>query len=370
MITDDIALPYERPPLSKHYLRGELDEAELGLVEAAQLEQLGIEVLTGRRAAELHTARAEVRLADGAVLPYGVCLLATGAEPAPLPVPGGEHPGLLSLRTIADARRLRQAASNASDMVVIGSGFIGCEAAASLARCGVAVTLVTDAALPQSARLGEPVGRRIAAWLRDEGVRLVLGAAVTGFDLSARPTAVLDGRPAEQADAILVAGGVRPRAELARRAGLTMRDGRVRTDAWMRSSVPGVLAAGDVAMAWNPSAGRRLRVEHWGEALAMGEVAGKTAAGGRDGDPEGAGWDAVPGFWSEIGDRVLKYSAWGDGFDTVRVVEHAGGAFTAWYAGRGGEAVGVLTHDADADYERGPDIIRAGKPPPEPAGSA
>ena len=123
-------------------------------------------------------------------------------------------------------------------------------------------------------------------------------------------------------------------------------------DGAMRSECEGVLAAGDVCLAENGAAGRALRVEHWGDALAHGEIAGLTAAG------MSAAWDTVPGFWSSFGERTLKYAAWGDGFDDVTLQTHANGAFTALYR-REGRLVGVLTHDADADYERAQDAIRA-----------
>jgi NADPH-dependent 2,4-dienoyl-CoA reductase/sulfur reductase-like enzyme len=125
----------------------------------------------------------------------------------------------------------------------------------------------------------------------------------------------------------------------------------------MRSSHPGILAAGDVARAFNAAAGRHLAVEHWGEALAMGEVAGRTAAGDRD-----AAWAQAPGFWSTIGERTLKYAAWGDGFDTARL-EEDGNGFTVWY-GRGGACVGVLAHERDEDYERGRELVERGAPMP------
>jgi len=125
----------------------------------------------------------------------------------------------------------------------------------------------------------------------------------------------------------------------------------------MRSSVAGVLAAGDVAFAFNAAAGRHLAVEHWGEALAMGRVAGQTAGGAE------ASWAEVPGFWSAIGDRTLKYAAWGDGFDEAALIDHRGGAFTVWYT-QEGVTVGVLTHNADHDYERGRRLIEQRQPPP------
>ena len=123
----------------------------------------------------------------------------------------------------------------------------------------------------------------------------------------------------------------------------------------MRTSLEGVLAAGDVALAHNAAAGRPLRIEHWGDALAQGEVAGRTAAGAP------STWADVPGFWSSIGSRTLKHAAWGDGFDEVRFEPHDGRGFTAWY-GAGGRLVGVLAHEADADYERGRELVAEGAP--------
>jgi NADPH-dependent 2,4-dienoyl-CoA reductase/sulfur reductase-like enzyme len=160
----------------------------------------------------------------------------------------------------------------------------------------------------------------------------------------------LDGAASAEGDVILVAGGVVPEAGLAAEAGLVVRAGRVQVDSHMHSSDSSVLAAGDVALAFNAAARRHLAVEHWGEAVAMGQVAGQTAAGAQ------ASWAEVPGFWSTIGDRTLKYAAWGDGFDQARLVDHGAGAFTVWYA-QAGVTVGVLTHDADRDYERGRRLI-------------
>jgi 3-phenylpropionate/trans-cinnamate dioxygenase ferredoxin reductase subunit len=154
---------------------------------------------------------------------------------------------------------------------------------------------------------------------------------------------------------VVMAAGVAPRGELAEAAGLELADGAVPVDAAMRTERPGLYAAGDVAFALNACAGRPLRVEHWGDALGQGEVAGRSAAG------EDVEWDAVPGFWSTIGDRTLKYAAWGDGFERSRLEQHRDGAFTAWY-GRDGKIVGVLAHEADDDYERGRSLIAEGAP--------
>jgi len=127
----------------------------------------------------------------------------------------------------------------------------------------------------------------------------------------------------------------------------------------MRSSAEAVYAVGDIALARNTAAGRALRVEHWGEALNHGKVAGTTAAGGA------ASWSTAPGFWSTIGTRTLKHVAWGDGFDEARLIDHPGGAFTVWY-GRRGVTVGALTHEADDDYARGRELVEAAAPLPDP----
>ena len=152
---------------------------------------------------------------------------------------------------------------------------------------------------------------------------------------------------------LVMAGGVAPRVELAGSADIGLESGAIPVDARQRTAKPGVYAAGDVAFAVNATAGRRLHVEHWGDALGQGEVAGRNAAG------EDTVWDAVPGFWSTIGDRVLKYAAWGDGFDDCEFEDHGSGAFTAWYW-REGTLVGVLTHDRDDDYERGSELVAGG----------
>jgi NADPH-dependent 2,4-dienoyl-CoA reductase/sulfur reductase-like enzyme len=283
-------------------------------------------------------------------------VLATGSEPARPPFDGADHPDVHLLRSAASARRLREAASDARSAIVVGSGFIGCEAAVSLARKGVQVTLFTPESLPQAARLGDIAGKRILHWLKAEGVSVLTETEVDGIEDGFRVHTDLV--PTLDAGMVLLATGIEPRIDLAKGAGLDIADGRVRVDEHMRTSADGVLAAGDIALAHNTSAGRALRVEHWGEALTMGEIAGRTAAGDQ------ANWDNAPGFWTVIGDKVLKYAAWGDGFDQTEVVNYADGGFTVWY-GKEGTTVGVLTHDADADYARGTELVESGAPLPK-----
>jgi len=155
------------------------------------------------------------------------------------------------------------------------------------------------------------------------------------------------------ADHVLLAMGIQRNCELATEAGLEMTDDVVCADSRMRSSNESVLVVGDLAMAHNEAAGRTLRVEHWGEALNHGKVAGSTLAGGD------ATWAVAPGFWSTIGRKTLKQAAWGDGHDTVSFEAHADGAFTAWYE-KEGSLVGVLTHECDDDYDEGRRILEEG----------
>ena len=355
LISADEFAPYNRPPLSKDFLRGESDESDLPLEEGGFYKSNEIDVLLDTRATALRPHQHRLTLSDGTELEYHTCILATGAIPTPLPARGAQDPGVRYLRSRRDARALRQAAASSRSSVVIGSGFIGCEAAASLVRRGLVVTLVTMEELPQIDRLGRGAGERLRSWLQNEGVTLRLGVEVAEVQGN-RLVHLSDGTTAE-GDFILVAGGVKPEAALAADGGLDMAQDRVTVDTHMRSSHPDVLAAGDVAFAYNTGAERHLAVEHWGEALTMGRVAGATAAGHQ------TEWHEVPGFWSTIGDRTLKYAAWGDGFDSDHLVDRGDGAFTIWYE-RDGVAVGVLTHEADDDYDLGKDLIGRHRPAP------
>lgn len=360
IISADGAPPYERPPLSKDFLRGETEQDELPMESPEFYRDNSIELWLNDPAVALDLASGVVRTRSGATAAFTTCVLATGCEPTVLPVPGGDHPDVLALRSLAQGRLLRGRAEWASSAVVIGSGFIGCEAAASLAGRGLAVTVLSTEELPQLQRLGRDAAKRIAGWLTDAGVRLVGGAEVAAIE-DGTVVRTTDGR-SFTADLVLTAAGVQPLGELAERAGLATQDGRVLVDERMTTSDPRVYSAGDVALAQNTVAGRRLAVEHWGEALRMGEIAGTNAAGGDD------AWSEVPGFWSEIGEESLKYSAWGDGYDRADLVEHDDNGFTIWYFDHE-TVVGVLTSDADEDYERGGELIAAKATIPLPARS-
>ena len=314
IVTDEHRMPYNRPPLTKELLRGESSEAELPLEEEAWLRDQEVALVSGR-AVSLDPAGRTVGLSGGRDLHYASCLLATGAEPIRLPVAGADDPAVRVVRTLDHMRELlARLDGDGVDVAVIGSGFIGCEIASSLRARGHAVALVSDESSPNAARLGDEVGDLIAGWLTEDGVELHLGAKVDRIERDAGELAVRAGSGCVRAGVVVMAAGVAPRTELGRQAGIELEQGAIPVDASMRTAIPGVLSAGDVCIAFNAAARRRLRVEHWGDALGQGEVAGRTAAG------EDAGWSAVPGFWSSIGPRTLKYAAWGDGFTDLRAV--------------------------------------------------
>jgi 3-phenylpropionate/trans-cinnamate dioxygenase ferredoxin reductase component len=350
ILTDDPALPYARPPLSKEYLRGEAEAADGELHPADWFDENGVELVHAAGVDGIDVANRVVSAGE-ARYPYRWLVLACGAKPAPFPVPGSEQ--ALQLRSLADAEALRNAAVAADSAVVIGAGFIGCEAAASLAMRGVATTLVAPDPVPQAKRLGDDAGKRITDLLTRTGVRYAGSVSVNGLDKGA---VHLDNGVTIDCELILAATGIQPQSALAQAAGIDTSHGRIVVDAQMRTSAEDVFAAGDVAFALNTTAGRRVAVEHWQDAVDHGSIAGAVAAA------QDAEWDSLPGFWTTIGEATLKYHAWGDGFQRARLVERKGG-FTVWYESDGA-TVGVLTHNADDDYDRGEELIRSRRPIP------
>ncbi len=356
LVTDDDRPPYERPPLTKEHLRGESESDALPMEGDGWYAEHGVELVYAT-ATGLDADARRVTLDDGGVLDYDGLALATGSKPIRLPLDGADDSRVHLIRQAVHGEGLRDLVFAGTQAVVIGTGFIGCEAAVSLARRGAQVTVVGQEPIPNAARIGEAAGARVAGWLEDEGVEARHGAAVEAIETDGVRLA----HETLPAEIVLMAAGVRPRDELARDAGLRLGSGgaAIATDADLRTTGDRVYAAGDVCEAWHPVAGRPLRVEHWGDALAQGEAAGRRLAGDRE-----ARWDAVPGFWSQIGDRWLKHAAWGDGFTDARLVDHPGGGWTVWYADADGVCVGVLTFDADDDYERGEQLVAEAAPCP------
>ena len=353
ILTSEPYAPYNRPPLTKEFLRGEASREDLPLESEGWYGENSVELRLSVVVARLDRNDQTVELDDGEKLSYDACVLATGSEPIRLPISGADDPEILVMRTVENSMRLQGRVGENGKAVVVGSGFIGCEAAVSLALRGGDITLLSLEESPQRARLGQEVGERIEGWLRDYRVNLRLGASLEsiertdhGYELS------IQGGETISAGTVLFGTGVAPRTGLAEAAGLEV-DGGVVTDSSMRTSAPGIYAVGDIARAYNESAGRHLSVEHWGDALEHGRIAGTVISGGA------AAWGMAPGFWSTIGDKTLKYWAWGDGWDE-QLFENKGEAFTVWY-GKEGTLVGVLAHDSDEDYERGRELIERGE---------
>lgn len=350
ILSADVDEPYMRPPLSKDSLAstGDVEPTPIGPKLPA-----GAELRLATRVTGLDVENRTVT-AGGETVSFDALVIATGAHPLPFPDADPDAEVHL-LRSLDDARRLDAAARRSSTAVVIGSGFIGCEAAASLARRGLQVTLVTPEPAPQVERLGEHVAAQIASWLTDLGVELRTGVQVTRVE--APRTVHLDDGHTLAPDMILAATGIEALgADIAEPAGLQAHEGRIVVDQYL-AAADGIYVAGDSARALNATAGRPLVVEHWGDALQMGALAGRNAAAESPDARET--WDAVPGFFSEIGEHTIKYSAWGDGYQATEIVERPGG-FTVWYADAGDELVGVLTYNADDDYERGEGLIAQG----------
>ena len=344
-------LPYDRPPLTKELLRGEREPDDLTLESDLWFAANAITLRRGRTAVALDRQARSVHLEGGQELPYDACVLATGSAPQRPAVEGADHPDLHTIRTVDDALRLRGMARSGTRAVVVGAGFIACEAAASLVRRDVEVVLVAPEERPQE-RLGERAGELIITLLCEAGVDVRLGAEVQRIEPHWHVR--LAGGETLGADMVVLGTGVAPRTGLASAAGLDLEDGAVLVDASMRSSDPAVLAVGDIAAAQHARAGRRLRVEHWGDALAHGDVAGRTLAG------EDAAWTTAPGFWTTIGDHTLKHSAWGDGFDEARVEAEGDEHLVVRYR-RDGQEVGVLALGDDEAYDAARRRLEAGE---------
>jgi NADPH-dependent 2,4-dienoyl-CoA reductase/sulfur reductase-like enzyme len=350
ILTADRDLPYARPPLSKEYLRGQVED--VGLHPRRWFDDRAIDLIHDTTVDGLDLAEQTVR-AGGRRLRYDNLILACGAAPVAPPMPGGGR--ARTLRSLADATALRDAANNASTAVVIGTGFIGCEVAASLALQGLSVTLVAPEPLPQETRLGSAAAERLRELVIQTGAHHVGGVGVEEItDVGVR----LDNGVTIDCDLVLAATGVTPQHRLAADAGLEVRDSRIVVDSDMSTSTNGVYAAGDVALALHAVAGRYVAVEHWQDALDQGAIAGTSAAGKR------ATWNGVPGFWSTIGEATIKYHAWGDGYQRSRMLSHPDG-FTVWYEADDA-VVGVLTHNADDDYNLGQRLIAERRPAPVP----
>jgi 3-phenylpropionate/trans-cinnamate dioxygenase ferredoxin reductase subunit len=303
--------PYERPPLSKDYVRGEAERERLYVHGESFYRDHDIELRLGRTAVDMDASLREVALDDGERLRYDRLLLATGAEPRRLAIPGGDLDGVYYLRSVEDADGLRERLDRGGTAVVIGAGWIGAEVAASARQRGLEVTVVGPEAVPLERVLGREVGGVYRDIHSDHGVRMLLGTRVEAFegDGVVERVRTTDGRHLE-CDFVVVGIGVQPRTQLAVRAGLSIGDG-ILVDARLQTSDPGVFAAGDVAGAKHPFYGERIRVEHWANALRQGPAAARNMLGG------GKAYDSLPYFFSDQYEVGMEYSGFARRWDRV-----------------------------------------------------
>jgi 3-phenylpropionate/trans-cinnamate dioxygenase ferredoxin reductase subunit len=302
--------PYERPPLSKDYLRGEQEREKVYLQEEGWYAEHDVELRTGATVDRLDLARRAVVLAGGESIAYDALLLATGAEPRRPPIPGVDLDGVHVLRTLADSDALRSVLDGGGRLAVVGAGWIGCEVAASARQRGLDVTVIAPTELPLLRVLGPELGAFYRDVHADHGVRLALGTGVEAIEGSGRAERVRtsDGATID-CDAVVLGVGVTPRTALAE--GVLDVDDGILVDASLRASVDGVYAAGDVANHDHPLLGRRVRVEHWANALEQGPIAARAMLG-RD-----VVYDRVPYFFSDQYDVGMEYAGLSEPGDEV-----------------------------------------------------
>ncbi|MGP0091590.1 MAG: FAD-dependent oxidoreductase [Xanthobacteraceae bacterium] len=309
MLSSDDALPYDRPNLSKDYLAGTAPFDYVPLREERFYRENNIDTRLRQAAIEIDIRAREVILAGGDRVPYDRLLLATGAEPVRLAIPGANQPHVRPLRSLADCTAIIERAATARRAVVIGASFIGLEVAAALRQRGLDVRVVAPDKRPMERILGPQMGDFIRALHEEHGVVFHLGDTATTID-GKRVTLKSGG--ALEADLVVVGIGVRPRLDLAEKARLT-RDRGVAVDQHLETSAPGIYAAGDIARWPEPHAGEKIRVEHWVVAERQGQVAALNMLGYR------APFTTVPFFWSQHYDVPINYVGHAENWNQLEI---------------------------------------------------
>ncbi len=358
LIGDENHLPYQRPPLSKQYLVGETDESRLTLRSAETIAGAGVTLLTGTRVAALDRAARRVTLADGRAFTYSGVVLATGARPRPLPVPGAELAGVMQLRTLDDARALSRALSAASDVAIIGGGFIGLETAATARKFGKRVTVFETLPRLMARAVAPPTSDFFAALHRSHGVDLRFGARVAALQgrNGAVGAVVTDDGRAHAADLVVVGIGVIPNDELARAAGLECDRGVV-VDAHARTSDARIVAAGDCVARRVPGASELVRLESVQNAIELAKSGAAWLAGHE------RPFVAAPWFWSDQYDVKLQMAGLSAGHDLI-VTRGApeSGAFSIFYF-RDGRMIAADSINKPADHVAARRLLDKGATP-------
>lgn len=309
MLSDDGAAPVDRPNLSKDYLAGNAPEDWVPLRPDDFYADSGIDLRLNTAVASIDARGRSVALASGDNLPFDRLLLATGAEPVRLQIPGSDQAHVHTLRTLADSRAIIAAAAGARRALVIGASFIGLEVAASLRARGLEVHVVAPEERPMERILGAAMGDFVRALHEQHGVIFHLKDTVAQLD---GRRAILKSGNVIEADFVVVGIGVRPRLALAEQAGLAT-DRGVTVDACLQTSVPGIFAAGDIARWPDPHSGTNIRVEHWVVAQRQGQTAARNMLGQRE------PYQAVPFFWSQHYDVPINYVGHAESWDEIRI---------------------------------------------------
>jgi len=339
--------PYERPPLSKQYLRGETPFDKALVRPAAFYDERRIETLFGVRATRVEPAERIVHLETGRRVRYDRLLIATGVRNRRPPIPGLELEGVLDLRSVGDADAVRRHIAAGRRAVVIGMGFIGCEVTASLRQMGVEVVAIESSPTPLFRVLGEDVGAVVGAIHREHGVDTIVDDLVMRIEGDGRVERVITkkGRRLE-CDFAVVGVGVEPVVDFLADSGIGIDNG-ILVDEYCRSTVVGVYAAGDVANHVHPLLGRRMRVEHWQNAMQQGAAAARSMLG------TGRPYDPIHWFWSDQYDANLQYAGFNGEWDGLAIrgsLEDRN--FIAFYLNQG-------RVDALVALNRGKDLRRA-----------
>lgn len=346
--------PYDRPPLSKEFLSGDVDDPTL----PADWAELDVERLLGRHATGVRPGVVDT---DSGELAFDGLVIATGATPIRLPGEGRQR----TLRTVDDARSLRAALRPGLHLAIVGAGWIGAEVATAAARARCRVTVVEAGPAPLGGGIGAIMGAYTRRWYEESAIDLRLNTAV---EAAVDGGLALAGGEFLPADEVLTAVGVRPETRWLAGSGLATdaaTGGAVAVDEWLRASLPGVCAVGDCAAWWSRRFGARLRVEHWDNALRAPSVATATLLNGRPGSGGGEApepYDPVPYFWSAQHGRMLQYAGHHEGADGVVWRGDPGdeGWGVCWT--RGGALVAILGVDRHRDVTQGRRLIGSGKP--------
>lgn len=311
LIGEEPLAPYERPPLSKEYLRGETSEPAY-IRPPGWWEQNEVEARFGERAERIDTADRSVSLASGERIQFDSLLIATGSRNRRMPIAGIDLPGVLDLRRVADADRIKVAAKNSGRAVLVGAGFIGCEVAASLRQLGVDVTVVEFFETPLYRVVGPDIGRVLEGLHRDHGCTFTFGEAVERLEGDGRFEAVVTkGGTRIEGDFAVVGVGVEPVTDVVEGTEISVDNG-ISVDATLEANVPGVFAAGDVARHDHPVFGP-IRVEHFDNAIKMGEAAARNMLGRAE------VFDDAHWFWSDQYDANIQMAGFVTEWDDMVV---------------------------------------------------